>query len=105
MSDGFSISLASAGAQGNAWNAAAVAIGGVSAAIDTNGMPFVTVFGNSSVASTIQVQYSQDGTNFYNAGPSISASGDFGTSFQPGARYVRLSSSAAATITATVAAK
>lgn len=95
------------GAQGNAWSAAAVAAAGASASVDTNGLAFVSAFGNASAATTIQMQYSADNATWYNGGPSIalSAAGDFGLTVQTGARYIRLTSSAAATITASIEAK
>lgn len=99
--------IPSVGAQGNAWNAAAVAAAGASASIDTNGLAFISAFGNASAATTIQMQYSADNATWYNGGPSIalSAAGDFGLTVQSGARYIRLTSSAAATITASIEAK
>jgi len=95
------------GTHGNAWNAAAVGAGGTSASIDTQYTPFVSIFGNADAATTITIQYSQDNANFYN-GPTLAIpalGSDFASDITVGARYVRLQSSGAATITATVAGK
>jgi len=95
------------GTHGNAWNAAAVGAGGNSASIDTQYTPFVSIFGNADAATTITIQYSQDNANFYN-GPTLAIpalGSDFASDITVGARYVRLQSSGAATITATVAGK
>lgn len=97
---------ASVGAHGNAWNAVAVLAAGVSNPIDIQNTAFTTVFGNSTVSSVITVQYSQDGTNWYNSLANFTANGDFGSNIgNVAARYVRLISASASTITATVAAK
>lgn len=95
------------GAQANAWNAVAVAAGGASAVLDTWHLPFVTAFGNASAATTITLQVSQDNVNWYNSqvAQTLSAAGNFCLITEMGARYVRLTSSAAATITATITAK
>jgi len=94
------------GVQGNAWNAASVGTNGTSAVIDTWSCPFVSAFGNAGAATTITLQYSMDGASFY-TGPSttLSGSSDFHIDATTAARYLRLLSSAAATITATIAAK
>jgi hypothetical protein len=94
------------GVQGNAWNAASAGANGTSAVVDTWSCPFVSAFGNAGAATTISLQYSMDGANFY-AGPSttLSGSSDFHIDATTAARYLRLLSSAAATITATIAAK
>ena len=94
------------GVHGNAWNAASVGANGTSAVLDTWSCPYVSAFGNAGAATTLTLQYSMDGTHFY-AGPSVtlSGSGDFRIDAASAARYLRLLSSAAATITATLAAK
>lgn len=94
------------GTHANAWNNVAVAAGGNSTAIDTEFTPHVTIFGNSSGTTTIRVQVSQDNVNFYQVSSfNVPGGGDFGFSATLGARYVRLQSSAARTITATIAGK
>lgn len=94
------------GAEANAWSAAAVAINGTSAVLDSQYAPFCSAFGNTSAAATLTVQLSQDGTTFYTSGTTTgSVTGNFGINFTTGARYVRLISNAAATITATLACK
>lgn len=94
------------GTQANAWNAAAVGAGGTSTAVDLQYLQNVAVFGNTSGASTLTLQVSQDNSNFYDTGYTIAANGNFGQFFPgAGARYFRLKSSAAVTITATIAGK
>jgi len=93
------------GAHGNAWNAAAVGAGGLSAVVDAQYTPFVSIFGSvTGGATTITVQLSQDNVNFYDAETTV-ANGDFSVQNSYGARYVRLRSSNARTITATIAGK
>jgi hypothetical protein len=93
------------GTQANAWSAASTGAGGTSTAVDCQYAAHVTVFGNTSGASTITIQFSQDNTNFYDSETTIAANGNFGKSVTAGARYVRLKSSADVTATATIAAK
>ena len=95
------------GTHANAWNAAAVAANGVSTAVDCQYTPAITAFGNSSGNTTITIQVSQDNSNFYDASSTSLTGGaaDFAISISAGARYVRLKSSAARTITATIAGK
>lgn len=92
------------GAHANAWNAVAVVVDGLSNAIDTAQNSNLTIMGNVSAATTLTVRYSQDNVNYY-AGEQISATADFVLHVKAGARYVELASSAAATITATIAGK
>lgn len=95
----------SAGTHANAWSAAAVAAGGISASLDTQSTSTVSAFGNVNAATTITLQVSQNNTNWYDTGHSqvLAGSGDFALTVTIGARYVRLKSSAAVTITATLA--
>lgn len=98
------------GSQANAWSAAAVGAGGTSTALDAQFTPLVSVFGNASAPTTISLEFSQDNTNWYDvnqAGYSIATAGDgdFALTVWVAARYVRMKSSAAATITATIAGK
>lgn len=95
------------GAQGNAWNAAVVGVAGTSAAIDTKSAPNVSAFGNASAATTISIQVSQDNANFYDTTTNVvlGGAGNFHIAGAFGAKYIRLKSSLAATITATIAAK
>lgn len=90
---------------GNAWLAVAVGIGGVSNVIDTQSGANVSIYGNTSVSTNITVSGSQDGTNFYTLTTYNTVNGNFHQMLVTGARYIRLSSSAAATITATIAPK
>lgn len=95
------------GAQANAWNAAVVGANGTSAAIDTKDASNVSAFGNVNAATTITVQVSEDNVTFYDTGTTavLGGASDFHVSIQTGAKYIRLKSSGAATITATIAAK
>jgi len=60
-----------------------------------------TFFGESSAATVLTVQLSNDGVNFYNTQTTytIAAPGDFGFTYSTVCNYVRLISSAATTIT------
>lgn len=95
------------GAQANAWNGAVVAAGGNSAAVDLLYCTVCTIFGNVSAATNLTVQVSQDNVNWYNSDIvlNLAVAGNFYRNFDCGARYLRLLSSAAATITATIAGK
>lgn len=88
------------------WNAVNPGAAGVSEVVDTGGFPNVTAIGNSAGATTITLQLSQDGVNFYD-GPNqvLAGAGDFRIDDSTGARYVRLKTSAGAVITAHIAAK
>jgi hypothetical protein len=94
------------GVHGNAWKAASVAANGTSAVVDSWSCPYVSAFGNAGGATTLTLQYSLDGSNFY-AGPSVTlgGAGDFHLDATTAARYLRLLSSSSATLTATIAAK
>lgn len=95
------------GAQGNAWNAAAVGIAGTSNIVDITNQPLVTAFGHVSAATTITLQLSEDGTNFYSSQHNqvLAGAADFSFDGEVASKYARLISSAAATITATIAGK
>lgn len=95
------------GAQANAWSAVAAGIGATSTALDSQWATFCSAFGNVSAATTISVQVSSDNTNWYTSTTSqvLAGAGNFGFHYSPGARYSRLITSAAATITATLACK
>lgn len=95
------------GVQANAWDAATTGAGGTSSALDTRCAPFVTAFGNSSGATTITIQVSQDNSNWYDSQSTqvLSGSGNFCIHATVAARFVRLKSSASVTATATISAK
>lgn len=93
------------GTHANAWNNVAVAVNGVSAVLDAQYVTILTIFGNSSAAVTIRLQASQDGANFYTVTTIAAAIGNYGGTVSWGARYIRLQSSAASTLTATIAGK
>lgn len=104
--DNLLVSRPTVGSHANAWNAAAVGAAGTSAAVDVSRTPFVSAFGNASAATTVTLQYSMDGVNFYD-GPAqtLGAAGNFRIDATCAAAWVRLKSSAAATITGTIAGK
>jgi hypothetical protein len=54
-----------AGEHGNAWNNEHTHIGGFSRAVRTYGMPYLSIMGELSAASTISFFASQNGANFY----------------------------------------
>lgn len=93
------------GTHANLWNAAATGANGLSAIVRVFSAAVVAVFGNTSGASTLTLQYSADGTNFYDSGDTIAANGDFGKTFTVGAGYLRVKSGSAVTATATLQAK
>jgi len=95
------------GAQANAWNDESASPGGTSNAADCQYCSNISVFGNSNAATTITAQVSQDGGTWYDTSNNsvLLGSGDFHFSFTSGARYIRLKSSSAATLTVTIAGK
>ena len=94
------------GSHANAWNNVAVGVNGVSNSIDCQFAPNISAFGTTDGATKIVVQLSQDNVNFYDAVSDIvGGPGDFTISGVFGARYMRLKSTVARTITATIAAK
>jgi hypothetical protein len=95
------------GAHANAWNAVAVAAAGNSASIDCQYTPHISAFGTSNGNTTISLQVSQNDTDFYTAATVTvgGGGGDFALNLTIGARYIRLQSSAARTITASITGK
>jgi hypothetical protein len=93
------------GSHANAWNATTVSAGGTSGPLDTQSTSVVSAFGNVNAATTIMLQVSQNNTNWYDTSHTqvLAGGDDFAFTATIGARYVRLKSSAAATITATIA--
>ncbi len=101
------INSAATGTQANAASSVAFSAGGFSSIIDTFGGDEISAFGHVSAATTITVQVSADGITFYDTSSTqvLGAAADFHIYFSTGARYVRLKSSAAVTITATIQVK
>lgn len=93
------------GLHANAWNNATTGANGKSAAIDLEDCNKVTAFGNTSGATTLTLEVSQDRTNWYAHPTTVAANGNFAQTWEIASRYARLSSSASVTATATVAAK
>lgn len=98
-----------AGAHGNGWNNAATGAGGTSGILDARDCRTVQVFGNVSAGTTLTIQLSQDGTNFYDAtvpAPQVlGGAGNFAFTFDNAATFVRLKSSAGVTATITLAGR
>jgi len=95
------------GTHGNVWNGAVVSVGENSPSIDCQYVAAVSIFGHASSTTTLNVQVSQDNANWYAAlAINVSVNGaDFYAEFSTGARYIRLGSTLATTITATIAGK
>lgn len=83
------------GFQGNLWAAAAATgAGGLSAAVQLNNCRLATIFGHVSGATTLTVEFSIDGVNYYDSGITNAPAGnnDVGFSFDCAAPYVRVKS-------------
>jgi hypothetical protein len=96
------------GTHANAWNAATVSSGGNSTAIDCQFVRTISIFGNSSGnLNPMRIQASQDNTNWYTLTTFSISTGNFGTTIDFGARYLRLQSGQGAnlTLTATITRK
>ena len=94
------------GTHGNAWNGVSTGVNGLSNIIDCEHQAFVSIAGNSDIASNITLLVSQNGINFYQRDFfGVSPGVDFAFDYLLGFRYVRLRSSANALITATIASK
>ena len=92
---------------GNLWSAASVVNTNTSASINCSAknIGIVSIFGNSSTASVLTVQYSPDNTNWFSSSHiiTIASGGDFSLDFQSSAVYIRLIASGIAT-SATISA-
>lgn len=99
--------LTKTGASNNAWNATAVLAGGSSASLDTGNRSIVSGFGTSDAATTFTVQVSEDDVTYYDTLTTyvLAGAGEFHVTLTTAAKYVRLKSSGAATISATLVAK
>ncbi len=99
------------GTHANAWSAAAVAVGGLSNAVEVSFGRTVSIFGTSSaIGGLFVVQFSQNGTTFYDTliSSARDSAGNHAITFDCGARFVRLKatqSSGTITYTMTIAAK
>ncbi len=84
------------------WNASSVLATGLSSIISSGTHPTrsLSVFGNTSAQTTITLQISADGSNFYDTQSVIIANGNFGYSLTCPFYSIRLKSSDAAIITA-----
>lgn len=93
------------GTEGNGWNNVAVLANGVSTAIDFLYVTNISIFGKSTAITTIEIEVSQNNVNFYKTGLAIeiTAPDDFFFGIpNMAARYIRLRSDSASTITATL---
>jgi len=99
--------FAAAGSHANCWDADTIAANDVSPSVDLQYTSAVSLFGQSLAGITLTVQVSQDNTAWYDSTNSVYAGGgtDFYAAFTTGARYARLKTSDACTITATIAGK
>lgn len=97
------------GVEANAWNAAVVSADGFSTSIDCQYVSILSIFGNTNAATTILLEQGQDNVAWYDTGLEFSVGGTGGDFYMTlndaGARYYRLQSTGAATITATIAGK
>ncbi len=95
-----------ANAAGATITAQAVAANGYSNAVDTKNNPFLSVFGNVSGGSTINLQYSADGINWTTTHTvTASGAGDFYIDATCGAQFARLQSTSGVNAYATIQAK
>jgi hypothetical protein len=96
------------GGQANAWSGpAATGVNGTSNSLKVSNCAFVSAYGHVDNATTLTLQVSADGTNFYDTGSTqtLGAAGDFCINATIGASYVRLKSSNNVNATATITAK
>lgn len=88
---------------GSLWNANVTGINGVSTSVDlsTKNIKNLTFMGNCNGATILTVQFSNDGSNWYDSqyAYTLSASGDVGFNIPCCPNYVRLKSSASVTAT------
>ncbi len=78
------------------WATSATGINGVSAIANMtdHNIQTISIYGNSDGASIFTLQFSNDGTTFYDSSYTITITpADFGSSFQISPRYLRLKSS------------
>lgn len=78
------------------WATSATGINGVSAIanMSDHNIKTISIYGNSDGASIFTLQFSNNGTTFYDSGYTITITpADFGSSFQISPRYLRLKSS------------
>ena len=103
----FTTSSAVVGSHGNAWNAASPLANGTSTSIDCEKQNNITIFGDVSASCQLKAQFSQNDSDWYDSSQSVWPSGaeDFEFSFTCAARYIRLHTDSAITITATIAGK
>jgi hypothetical protein len=88
---------------GSLWNANVTGVNGVSTSVDLAGKNIknLTFMGNCNGATVLTVQFSSDGSNWYDSqyAYTLSASGDVGFNISCCPNYVRLKSSASVTAT------
>lgn len=101
------MSNTSVGEQHNAWATGSTpGAGGFSNDFQVTDCKYMTAFGSASGATTITLQFSQDGTTFRD-GPTqvLAGAGDFYFNITTGCRRVRLKTSAAVTVSGTITGK
>lgn len=98
------LSAGVSGTQGNLSNSASVSNGSNSTAVNVNAAVH-NIFGNTTdTANDINIQVSEDNTNYYDVDFSIfpQSSGNFQSTLEAPAKYIRLKYNGTATVTATV---
>lgn len=96
------------GSHGNAWNNQSTGSDGASDSIDLENVSIVDIFGEVDGQTEIEIQKSQNDSDFYDTGiiAEVSEAGDFAfNDLSVAANYIRLISSEDVTATATIAAK
>lgn len=88
-----------------AWTAASTGAAGKSAELAVSPFKVITIFGNTSGATTLTVEYSKDNSTYYASDQTVAANGDFAKTFDCAAPYVRISSGTDRTVTAWIAGK
>ena len=83
-----------------------ITAGGSTSSVQLNNNKFVTIFGNSSGATTLTVQFSTDNINFYSSQNqiTITSASNFGFAFPCTCSYIRLLSSSAINLLALIEA-
>lgn len=98
------------GVNGNVWDNELTGVDTVSAIVDTENYPHISIMGTASAATTFSVYVGIDGTNFYlcedlSAKVNAATGLEFHTYFTAGARYFYLTSNTDVTATVSISAK
>ena len=93
------------GSQGNLWNNASVAPNEASPAIDVTGVVELSIIGTTDVKTTLSIELSLDNMHFYESLAVPGTIGDFVIDLKTAVPWVRIRSSAACVITASLGGK